>query len=96
MYHYASCFFDSGVYLTLGGPYLPGEQNVKEDGTPKDMLGQQVRYRCIEDRCTMKRSVGYKELCIHMASDHGGLEEVMAKDERQEIRNLVPKIIKKN
>ena len=33
--------------------------------------------------------VGYKELCIHMASDHGGLEEVMAKDERKEIRELV-------
>ena len=23
--------------------------------------------------------VGYKELCIHMASDHGGLEQVTAK-----------------
>ena len=39
--------------------------------------------------------MGYKELCIHMASDHGGLEEVMSKDERHEIRNLVPKIKKK-
>jgi len=94
-YHYASCFFDSGVYLTLGGAYLPGEQNVKEDGTPRDMLGQEVRYRCIEEGCTMKRQVGYKELCIHMASDHGGLEEVMSKDERHEIRNLVPKMKKK-
>ena len=36
--------------------------------------------------------VGYKELCIHMASDHGGLEEVMAKDEREEIRDLIEKI----
>ena len=36
--------------------------------------------------------VGYKELCIHMDSDHGGLEEVMAKDEREEIRELVEKI----
>jgi len=94
-YHYASCFFDSGVYLTLGGAYLPGEQNVKEDGTPRDMLGQEVRYRCIEEGCTMKRQVGYKELCIHMASDHGGLEEVMSNDERQEIRDLVPKMMKK-
>jgi len=94
-YHYASCFFDSGVYLTLGGAYLPGEQNVKEDGTPRDMLGQEVRYRCIEEGCTMKRQVGYKELCIHMASDHGGLEEVMSNDDRQEIRDLVPKMMKK-
>ena len=27
-----------------------------------------------------------------MASDHGGLEEVMAKDERAEVRALVGKI----
>ena len=95
-YHYASCFFDSGVYLTLGGAYLPGEQNEKEDGTPRDMLGQEVRYRCIEEGCTMKRQVGYKELCIHMAGDHGGLEEVMSKDDRKEIRDLVPKMLKRN
>ena len=36
--------------------------------------------------------MGYKELCIHMASYHGGLEEVMARDEREEIRELVEKI----
>ena len=49
--------------------------------------------------CTQKsgifgRILGYKELCIHMVSDHGGLEEVMAKDEREGIRpwELVEKI----
>ena len=41
-------------------------------------------------RCNWQ--VGYKELCIHMASDHGGLEEVMANDEREGIRDLVEKI----
>ena len=40
----------------------------------------------------MKRQVGYKELCIHMAGNHGGLEEVMSKDDRKEIRDLVPKM----
>ena len=40
--------------------------------------------------------VGYKELCIHMASNHGGLEEVMAKDKSDEIRDLLEKIRKKN
>ena len=30
-----------------------------------------------------------------MASDHGGLEEVMKKDEREEIRQLVEKIRRK-
>ena len=36
--------------------------------------------------------VGYKELCTHMANLHGGLERVMAKDERQGIKDLVKKI----
>ena len=107
-YHYASCYFDTGVYLKLGGDYLPGEQNSNPDGTGKDLLGREVRYRCIEEGCLMKRQVGnrkfwqseiqsnscillpkpiatknihiqvgYKELCIHMASEHGGLEEVI-------------------
>ena len=44
--------------------------------------------------CTQKsgifgRILGYKELCIHMV---GGPEEVMAKDEREGIRELVEKI----
>jgi len=91
-YHYASCYFDSGVYMDLGGSYLPGDQNSNEDGSARDVLGREVKYRCMENGCTMKRQVGYKELCIHMASDHGGLEEVMAKDEREEIRELVEKI----
>ena len=31
-----------------------------------------------------------------MASDHGGLEEVMMRDERQAIRDLVPKMRRRN
>jgi len=91
-YHYASCYFDSGVYMDLGGSYLPGDQNSNEDGSARDVLGREVKYRCMEAGCTMKRQVGYKELCIHMASDHGGLEQVMARDEREGIRDLVEKI----
>ena len=71
----ASCFFDSGVHLTLGGAYLPGEQNVKEDGrTPRDMLGQEVRYRCIEEGCTMKQAMEttkeLRELASEVVSSH--------------------------
>jgi len=87
-YHYAGCYFDTGVYLKL---YPPGEANM-EEGRVKDALGKEVKYTCNNDRCTMKRKVGYKEFCIHMASYHGGLEEVMKEDEREEIRALVPKL----
>jgi len=40
----------------------------------------------------MKRQMGYKELCIHMASVHGGLERVMANDSREDMRALLLKI----
>ena len=54
-YHYACCFFDTGIYRSLGGSYLPGEQNSNEDGTAKDVLGREVKYRCMEAGCTLKR-----------------------------------------
>ena len=57
-YHYACCFFDTGIYRSLGGSYLPGEQNSNEDGTAKDVLGREVKYRCMEAGCTLKRQVG--------------------------------------
>ena len=94
-HHYAKCYFDRGVFANLGGPYLPGEHNRNEDGSVRDLLGRNVKYRCPEEavyRCHKGRRVGYKELCIHMASSHGGLERVMRKDKREEIRALVGKI----
>ena len=42
-YHYASCYFDSGVYMDLGGSYLPGDQNSNEDGSARDVLGRALR-----------------------------------------------------
>ena len=51
------CFFDTGVYLKLGSNYLPGEQNSNEDGSARDMLGKEVKYRCVEEGCLLKRQV---------------------------------------
>ena len=41
--------------MTLGGSYLPGDQNSNEDGTARDVLGKEVKYRCMEAGCTLKR-----------------------------------------
>ena len=38
-YHYASCYFNSGVYMDLGGSYLPGDHNSNEDESARDVLG---------------------------------------------------------
>jgi len=90
-YHYASCFYDSGVYLEM---YSPGKANRDEDGKVIDIMGRRVKYTCNE-KCSLKREMGYKELCIHMSNEHGGLEAVMSNDPRPEIQEILEKIKKK-
>jgi len=88
-YHYAACIYDSGFYLDM---YPPGRQNVTEDGKPRDVLGKEVKYSCQEKGCKMKRKMGYKEFCIHMSNDHGGLEEVLTRYDSDKIREIAPKL----
>merc|ERR1719228_81108 len=57
-YHYASCFYDSGIYLAR---YPPGDQNVDAEGKPRDILGRDMKYSCEVGGCTIKRKMGYKE-----------------------------------
>ena len=75
-YHYAVCYFDSGVYQSLGGPYLPGGQNMNEDGNAKDLLGREVKYRCKFSGCTMTRQVlkflSFHDYCTILFNWHRG------------------------
>ena len=86
-YHYASCYFDTGVYYKK---YPPGPENEDLEGKPCDVLGRSVKYHCQVRNCSTmsKRKMGYKEFCIHMSNDHGGLLEVMAEDKRPELREI--------
>jgi len=84
-YHYASCYYRSGVYYSL---YPPGKDNTGEDGEPRDVIGKEVKY-CCKVTCSQKRKMGYKEFCIHMSTEHGGLKTVMEKDQREDVRRLV-------
>ena len=47
-YHYASCYYDSGVYLKM---YPTGEQNSDEEGNPVDVLGSKIKYSCKVSGC---------------------------------------------
>ena len=76
-YHYASCFYPSGVYLSK---YPPGEQNTDQEGKPRDILGRDIKYSCEVRGCTIKRKMGYKEFCIHMSNELMGLLEVHRED----------------
>jgi len=88
-YHYASCFYPSGVYLAK---YPPGEQNTDEEGKPRDILGRDIKYSCEVRGCTIKRKMGYKEFCIHMSNEHMGLLEVLREDGRPELLTIADKL----
>ena len=86
-YHYASCFFPTGVYLNL---YPPGKVNMVGPEV-RDLLGREVTYAC--NRCEKRnKRMGYKAFAIHMASEHGGLDMVMLLDKRKEVRRFARRI----
>ena len=85
-YHYATCFFPTGVYLNL---YPPGEVNMV-GSVVRDLLGREVTYAC--NKCEKRKRMGYKAFAIHMASEHGGLDMVMLLDKRKEVRRFARRI----
>jgi len=91
-YHYASCLFDndSKVFYDM---YDPSEINKNPDGSPRDILGREVKYNCCEETCSnMRRKMGYKEFVIHQANEHKGLEQVLENHQEERVRNLIPKL----
>lgn len=89
-YHYADCYYDTGVYLAK---YPPGPENTDEEtGQPLDVLGRTMKYSCEVRGCKNKRKMGYKSFCIHNAVDHGGLYEIMREDENPKINQLVERL----
>ena len=93
-YHYASCFYDTGVYLQNYSELFQldqhddHEKNIGEDGQPKDILGTIYKYTCKEKKCSSKRKMGLKEYCIHTANEHGIVIQIMLKSEREDLRKM--------
>merc|ERR1711881_782630 len=98
-YHYANCYFDYNMEVFLNKPqrYALGPENTDEKtGRPLDCLGSEIKDRC-DDAACMKRGknnkqLGYKSFCQHVATEHGGLREIMQKDSRQEIKYILEKL----
>ena len=86
-YHYASCYYDTGVYKKM---YPPGRENEDANGDPVDYKGTAIKYQCKAKGCTStaKRMIGYKEFCIHSSNEHGGLLEIMQDEERPQLREV--------
>ena len=62
------------------------------DGQPRDILGRDIKYSCEVRGCTIKRKMGYKEFCIHMSNEHGGLLDVLREDGRHELMNIADRL----
>ena len=91
-YHYASCLYDiySKVFYEM---YDPSELNKNQDGSPRDILGREVKYNCPAAVCAnRRRKFGYKDFAIHQAAEHKGLEQVLAIHPDERVRNLIPKL----
>ena len=60
----------------------PKEEDLEEGAkVPRDEHGKVWKYTCHLQPCT-KRQLGYKELVLHLATQHQLLREVMARDAR--------------
>ena len=90
-YHYASCLYEQDV-MPFAKIYPPGAHNTSGDGKPIDQLGREVKYSCHEKGCHKKRKMGYLEFAVHMANEHGGLDQIIKEDSRPEIRALADKL----
>lgn len=85
--HYSKHFYKEGKFKVIAPPPL------LDDGT-EDEFGKQLRYKCEEPGCWKGRKpgCGYKEITLHRAAEHGLFEEVVAVEEREDLRDLVTKL----
>jgi hypothetical protein len=68
-FHYAICYYDTEKFFDI---IPPGDDNLDEEGLPKDCMGKEILYTC--QTCLPKKSVGYKAYFVHMLAVHGDLQ----------------------
>jgi len=74
-FHYSVHFFEENAFINILKP-----RDLK-DGKAQDTSGKVEKYTCHYVGCT-KRKMGYKELCVHLATSHQLLRQVMGEDKR--------------
>ena len=81
-FHYSVHFFDENAFIKILKP-----RDLK-DGKAKDIIGKVEKYTCHYGGCT-KRKMGYKELCVHLATSHQLLRQVMGEDNRPGMKEVL-------
>eukprot|EP00092_Neocalanus_flemingeri_P019384 GFUD01020998.1.p1 GENE.GFUD01020998.1~~GFUD01020998.1.p1 ORF type:complete len:822 (+),score=261.57 GFUD01020998.1:62-2527(+) len=92
--HYARCIYNESKYFHF---VSPGEGNTAVDGSAVDEFGQinGVMYKCPVKGCWLQKKTGergkvcYKVYAIHMASQHGIIEQILEADSRPVMQEIL-------
>jgi len=84
-FHYSDHFYEANAFLSILKP------DDLKDGKAQDEAGKVFKYTCPHDGCT-KRKMGYKEICIHLATAHQQLRQLMMEDKRPGMKEVVNKL----
>jgi len=99
--HYSRCLYVERLD-TYSELIPPGSENAEPDGRPRDALGRTAMYRCPVQGCWLQKKAGprgevcYKVLAIHMASQHGVLEQLLLSDPRPALQELLAGLKQRN
>ena len=83
-FHLSIHYYDQNKFSTKGilTPSDPGA-----DGKAVDDKGKVVKYSCKYVGCT-QRMMGYKQMCVHLATQHQELRQLLRSDDNQDMKKL--------
>ena len=89
--HLAQCFYSSGKLFAV---IEPGEDNRDKSGKPlnESSFESSMKYKCPVPGCFLPQEeggVGYRTFALHVATEHGVLEELIGEDGTAEARQLL-------
>jgi len=86
-FHYSKHYYEDNPC-----PFLPIlKPNDLRDGKAQDEAGKVFKYTCPYPGCT-KRKMGYKEICVHLATAHQHLRRLLMEDKRPGMKEVLDKL----
>ena len=83
-FHLSIHYYDQNKFSTKG-ILTPSDPDA--DGKAVDDKGKVVKYTCKHAGCT-RRKMGYKEMCVHLATQHQELRQLLRSDDNQDMKKL--------
>ena len=83
-FHLSIHYYDQNKF-SAKGILTPSDPDA--DGKALDDKGKVVKYSCKHAGCT-RRKMGYKEMCVHLATQHQELRQLLRSDDNQDMKKL--------